>query len=244
FKVVLSSYYIILNTFIKFKLFIASYIHVCGRNDPNYDQCIVNTINNINSKICTGMPELNVASAEPMNIDEIIIYNTDNLKLSVKESKIRGFCNFVINSLQVSSDKRHFDLDFVLKHLDMESVYDFDMRVLVPVANKGQVHVSADNLEAKIIIDFKEETKNGKTEIYASKVKTILNVKTFKYEFDDSEKNLVQLHEALTNIINENEKDIIIKVKPALEEAVSKLIITVVNNVVRSRFEQLFPNKA
>ena len=57
-------------------------------------------------------------------------------------------------------------------------------------------------------------------------------------------KDLVQLHEALTNIVNENEKDIIIKVKPALEEAVSKLIITIVNNVVRNRFEQLFPNEA
>ena len=55
---------------------------------------------------------------------------------------------------------------------------------------------------------------------------------------------MVQLHEALTNIVNENEKDIIIKVKPALEEAVSKLIITIVNNVVRNRFEQLFPNEA
>ena len=89
------------------------------------------------------MPELNVAPIEPMNIDEIIIYNTDNLKLNVKESKIRGFCDFVINSLQVSSDKLHFDFDFVLKHLDMESVYNFDMRVLVPLANKGLVHVSA-----------------------------------------------------------------------------------------------------
>ncbi|XP_018365461.1 PREDICTED: uncharacterized protein LOC108762784 [Trachymyrmex cornetzi] len=221
-----------------------SYIHVCGLNNPNYGQCIVDNINNINNKICTGMPELNVPPLEPINIDELVIYNTDNLKLSVKESKITGFCNFVINSLQVSSDKHHFDLDVTFKHLDMESVYDFDMHVLVPLANKGMVHVSADNLEAKIILDLKVETKNGKTEIYISKVKTILDVKTFKYVFDDSEKDLVQLHEALSNVVNENEKDIIIKVKPALEEAVSKLIITVVNNIFRNRYEQLFPNEA
>ncbi|KYM82032.1 hypothetical protein ALC53_07516 [Atta colombica] len=215
---VLSSYYVILNTFIKLKLFVASYIHVCGRNNPNYNQCIVNNTNNIKSKICMGIPELNVAPIEPMNIDEIVIYNIDNLKLSVKKSKIRGFCDFIINSLQVSSDKLHFDLDLILKHLDMESVYDFDIRILVPLANKGLIHVST--------------------------VKTVLNIKMFKYKFDDSEKDLVQLHEALTNIINENEKDIFIKVKPALEEAVSKLVITVINNVVRNRFEQLFPNEA
>ncbi|XP_012054712.1 PREDICTED: uncharacterized protein LOC105617768 [Atta cephalotes] len=223
---------------------IPSYIHVCGRNNPNYSQCIVNNTNNIKNKICMGIPELNVAPIEPMNIDEIVIYNIDNLKLSVKKSKIRGFCDFIINSLQVSSDKLHFDLDLILKHLDMESVYDFDIRILVPLANKGLIHVSTDNLEMKITVDFKEEIKNGKTEIYVSKVKTILNIKMFKYKFDDSEKDLVQLHEALTNIINENEKDIFIKVKPALEEAVSKLVITVINNVVRNRFEQLFPNEA
>lgn len=95
-----------------------------------------------------------------------------------------------------------------------------------------------------MILDCKQEIKNGKTEIYASKVKTIFNIKTFKYKFDDSEKDLVQLHEALTNIVTENEKDIISKVKPVIEEAISKLIITVFNKVVRNRFEQLFPNEA
>jgi len=90
-----------------------------------------------------GIPELNVAPIEPMNIDEIVIYNIDNLKLSVKKLKIRGFCDFIINSLQVSSDKLHFDLDLILKHLDMESVYDFDIRILVPLANKGLIHISA-----------------------------------------------------------------------------------------------------
>ncbi|KYQ52581.1 hypothetical protein ALC60_08297, partial [Trachymyrmex zeteki] len=197
---------------------IPSYIHVCGRNDPNYNQCVVDNINNIKNKICTGMPELNVVPMEPINIDEIVIYNTDNLKLSIKESKTSGFCDFVINSSKIFPDKFHFDIDFVFKHLDMDARYDVDMRILVPLTNKGLIHIST--------------------------VKTIFNIKTFKYKFDDSEKDLVQLHEALTNIVTENEKDIISKVKPVIEEAISKLIITVFNKVVRNRFEQLFPNEA
>ncbi|KYM94239.1 hypothetical protein ALC62_15147, partial [Cyphomyrmex costatus] len=228
-----------------FELFIASYIHVCGRNDPNYSQCIVDNINNVNNKICqTGLPELNVDPVESIKADEIIIYNTNNLKLSLKDSKIKGFCDFEVHSLQVSPDKLRFDFGFIVKHLDMDSVYDFDIRVLIPLANKGLAHISTDDVEGKIIVDWKEETKNGKTEIYAANVKTRLMIKSFKYKFDDSEKDLVQLHEAISNVINESEKDVISKVTPALEETVSKLVISVVNNVTLHRFEQLFPNEA
>lgn len=115
---------------------------MCGRNDPNYNQCVVDNINNIKNKICTGMPELNVVPMEPINIDEIVIYNTDNLKLSIKESKTSGFCDFVINSSKIFPDKFHFDIDFVFKHLDMDARYDVDMRILVPLTNKGLIHIS------------------------------------------------------------------------------------------------------
>jgi len=103
---------------------------------------------------------------------------------------------------------------------------------------------STDNLEGKIVLDLKEVTKNGKKHIYVSKANTNLNVKTFKYDFDESEKEMSQLHEALNNIVNENEQDIINKVKPALEKKVSETVISIINYVIYDRYEQLFPDEA
>ncbi|XP_011879805.1 PREDICTED: uncharacterized protein LOC105568608 [Vollenhovia emeryi] len=225
---------------------IPSYVHVCGRNDPNYGDCVLDNINNMKPLICTGMPELNVPPQEPVIIDKMVIFDTNNLKLILEDAKIFGICNFDVQSFNMSLDKLHFDFTFVLKHLNMDTVYDIDIRVLVSLANKGIAHISADNVNGKLSVQLKEVTKNGKTEIYVSKANTNLDIldKKFMYEFDDSEKDLVQLHEVIRNTVSENEKEILSKIKPILEARVSKMAIETGNNVTYNRFDQLFPNEA
>lgn len=100
---------------------------------------------------------------------------------------------------------------------------------------------SADNILGTLTLDLKEVTKKGKKHIYGSGASLRLNIETFDFEFDDSEKQLVQLHEVLTNIVNENKQDIIDKFKPKVEEVISKLLIEVANNVTYNRYELLFP---
>jgi len=55
---------------------------------------------------------------------------------------------------------------------------------------------------------------------------------------------MVQLHEILNNIINENTQDIMDKVVPALEKKFSETAISVINSVIYDRYEQLFPDEA
>ncbi|XP_011631201.1 uncharacterized protein LOC105423224 [Pogonomyrmex barbatus] len=222
---------------------IPSYIHVCGRKDPNYDQCITDNINNIKDKICSGMSEFNILPIEPIIIDKIIIYDTDNLKLSVKDIKINGFCDFVVNFVHTDSEKLHFNFDVLFKHLFMNATYDFDVRVLVSLANKGLIYIFSDNVSGKINLDLNVVTKDGKKYIYASKANTNLNIKTYDYKFDDSEKNMVELHKILSDTIKQNEKEIFDKIIPALEEKVSTIIIPLFNNITYSKYEELFPEE-
>jgi len=103
---------------------------------------------------------------------------------------------------------------------------------------------STDNAEGKIVLELKEVTKNGKRQIYVSKATVNLDLKTFNYEFDKSEKEMVQLHEILSNTIIENKQDIINKVTPALEKKISEVAILVINKAFYNRYEQLFPDEA
>lgn len=86
--------------------------------------------------------------------------------------------------------------------------------------------------------------KNGEEHVYAAKVNTNINITTIKYDFDESEKDLVQLRQAIRNIVNSNTQDIIDKVKPIIEENISKVIISIVNSIGRSNYKKLFPDKA
>ncbi|XP_011879803.1 PREDICTED: uncharacterized protein LOC105568607 [Vollenhovia emeryi] len=222
-----------------------SYVHVCGYKDPNYDQCILDNINNMKAMVCTGMPELNVPPTEPIIVDKIVIFDTNNLKLFLQDTKIFGYCDFIVQSFKVNVDKYRLNVDFLLKHLKLETLYDIDIRLLVTFANKGLVHIFADDVEGKLDVELKNVTKNGKTEIYASKISTNFDIldKKFTYEFDDNEKNLIPLHQAIRNIVSENEKEILAKIKPIAEEKTSQVLISVINNITYHRFDQLFPEK-
>ncbi|KAL6255409.1 hypothetical protein P5V15_013744 [Pogonomyrmex californicus] len=130
-----------------------------------------------------------------------------------------------------------------MKHLRMNTTYDFDIRLLVDIAHKGIVHITMDNVRAKIGIDMKVITKNDKKYIYISKMNTILTLTEFIYKFDESEKEMIQLHEIISNVIQNDKKNIVSKVKPALEETVTKHIISILNDVFYTRYEELFPER-
>ena len=87
-------------------------------------------------------------------------------------------------------------------------------------------------------------TKNEKKEIYASKVKTNINVVGMEYIFDESEKELVQLHQAIKNVIDNNTEDIINIVVAQIEEKISQIIIDTFNTISRSNYDKLFGKNA
>ncbi|XP_011706353.1 PREDICTED: uncharacterized protein LOC105461550, partial [Wasmannia auropunctata] len=117
-----------------------SYIHVCGRKNPNFNECLLDSINIAKGKVCTGMPEFDIPPSEPLTFDKIVMYNTNNLKLNVEDVKMRGFCNFEVKSINTSSNRLHFEIDVVVKRIQVDCKYDFDIRILVPLANKGLIH--------------------------------------------------------------------------------------------------------
>ncbi|XP_011171036.1 uncharacterized protein LOC105203821 [Solenopsis invicta] len=225
-----------------------SYIRICGRNSSNdvYGQCIADNINNVKNTICSqGLPEFNVPPVEPMIIDKIVVYDRDSFKLISTDAKIRGLCDFEITSHNVSSDKLRFEIDFKFKRLTVDAKYDFDIQILVSLAHKGLIHVTGDDTGLKWEVQLKEVTKNGKTEIYASKVKTKLIItKKIGFELNDKEEGLSQLHEIISKTLNDNYEEIINTLKPSIEAKASKIIMSILNKITYNNFEQMFPDEA
>lgn len=120
----------------------ASYIHICGRRDPNIKQCILNNINNLKSKICEGIPELDIPSNDPLVLHTLVISDTPNTKLYMRDVKVSGLCSFTINSFHADLEKLHYNAKISFERIIMNGTYDFDVHVLVPIANKGNVYIT------------------------------------------------------------------------------------------------------
>ncbi|EGI62097.1 hypothetical protein G5I_09611 [Acromyrmex echinatior] len=220
-----------------------SYFHVCGRKDPNYDQCIAENIENVKDKLCTGFSEFNIPPNEPLIFDKIVIFDTNDVKLYVKDLNLYGFCDLVVNSVQTNPERLHFDVDILLPQLYFNATYDFDIRLLTRIANKGSVETVIENVRLKAGMDLKTITKNGKKHIFASKVNNVFEIKSFKYKFLDDSKELAQLHSILNDVIYNNQEEIIYAIKSAMEERTSRITISIFNNIARSNYEQIFPEE-
>ncbi|XP_011631195.1 uncharacterized protein LOC105423219 [Pogonomyrmex barbatus] len=219
---------------------IPSYIHACSRNNPNYNQCVMDNINNVKDKICKGFPEFDIPPNEPL-LFESVVFDEDNLKLHLKQAKVYGFCNFVINSVDTDSEKLHFNINILYPRLHINTTYDFAIRLLVPIAHQGLLEAVSENIIMKVGLDLKVITKNHKKHIFASKVNVNLSIKSFEYKFDQSKKELTQLYQILNDSLKNNQQDIIRIVKPEIEKEASRAIISIFNGITRSNYKELFP---
>lgn len=116
---------------------------MCSRSDPKIEQCIIKNLDNLKYKICDGLPELDVQPANPFILDKLIISDNPNSKISVKNVKVSGLCDFDIKFLRLDLDKLHFDVDILFRQIQMNSTIDFNVRLLVPIAHTGQVYVTS-----------------------------------------------------------------------------------------------------
>ncbi|XP_039306778.1 uncharacterized protein LOC113003879 [Solenopsis invicta] len=217
-----------------------SYIRVCGRKNPDYNQCIAENLNSVKDKVCEGFPEFNVSPGAPLTVKKAVIYDTKELKLYLQDVVITRFCDYVISSVHVDSDRLHFSFNVTFNNLTINALYNFDIHILVPVVHEGPVNIQA-NVSLQIDIDAKVVTKNNKKEIYAAKVKeNIFNI-DFEYTFLETGKELRQLHQVLTNVVDSSKKDVVRTIKPIIEQKFAQLVLLIFNGIARSNYEKLFP---
>ncbi|XP_011174745.3 uncharacterized protein LOC105206996, partial [Solenopsis invicta] len=221
--------------------FTVPYIHACGRKNPNINNCIMQSIEDLNERICIGVPDLESPPLEPFVIDHITISDSNNAKLFLKDSNILGICNFALNTFHIDLDKFQFNFTVTFPNVYSNSTYDIDIRVLLPVVHKGPIHFITDNVLAKSTLDLKIITRHGERYVYISKMNLQFDIKRLKTKLDVNEP--AQLNEIISNFLGNNEEELIAKIKSSLETKVSKKILSITNNIVKHfTFNELFPD--
>lgn len=216
---------------------------MCGRRDPNLDQCIKNNVDNLKTKFCDGIPELAIPPAN-LNIDELLVVDAPKIKVYAKDSKITGLCDFTINSLRTDLDRLHFNFEVIFKGIQINTTYDLNLHILMPIAYKGPMYITIDNTDAKVDMDMKLATKDGYRYVYISEFKINLNVQGYSYDFEMNETESKDLHDILIDFAEKNKKELLKIFKPVLEKEISKRVILISNDIVKLfTYEELFPDR-
>jgi len=65
---------------------------ICSRNDPNINECVSNSIEQLRHKLSTGIPELEIPAIEPLLMKRIhLLRGPRNAKLDFRLSNIQVY---------------------------------------------------------------------------------------------------------------------------------------------------------
>ncbi|XP_022160867.1 putative beta-carotene-binding protein [Myzus persicae] len=116
---------------------IPDYLHICHRSNPDIPKCIIDSAYFLRSKLAEGIPELGVASMDPMLINTLIPTNGNGLKIETKNLLVTGTKNFTLSHLKADIDRQKYIFQVRFPHMHVLGNYSIDGKIARMVI-KGQ----------------------------------------------------------------------------------------------------------
>ncbi|KAL4705667.1 hypothetical protein ACJJTC_011229 [Scirpophaga incertulas] len=211
-----------------------SYIQVCRRDPVTINECALRSIEELKSKLSSGLPELNVPGIEPFYIPE---YLTSGSQIPLgavgKDIKVTGASDFSIKNLMVDLDNLTIRARVRFPRLHLEGQYSVNMQVLVvPIKGKGTMKSDAVKCDAELVLKARLEEIDGVQYMKFTSLHTDISIKDYHIRLDGLFNGDKVLGDATNAAINQNRGEFLKAVKPYLENNVSKVFLEIANKVV------------
>uniref|UniRef100_A0A1L8DQC8 Putative hemolymph juvenile hormone binding protein n=1 Tax=Nyssomyia neivai TaxID=330878 RepID=A0A1L8DQC8_9DIPT len=202
-------------------------------------KCLPEIITKVIKNVPNGHRGLHLIPIDPLHINEIKITQQRespvNINLVLSNTDIIGLQNVVVTKVKgFEKDPTNvvFEADAKLKQILLLGRYKIDGRVLIlPIQGNGKSNLTLDNLTFKLKFKTTQTLKNSKTYI---------QTKDFLFNFDTTRlyisfENLFNGDRALSDnmnrFLNENWKDILDELKPAITDAFSQIFNSIINTI-------------
>ncbi|KAH1024379.1 hypothetical protein HUJ05_003870 [Dendroctonus ponderosae] len=216
---------------------IPSYIKVCNKNDPEISKCIINSVEQLRSRLKTGIAELNVPPIEPLLLDEIQLRSGPNqakINANITNAKVWGPSGFEIIDLKVSIPSIYFEGD-----------YDIDMSVLIlKYKGKGPITGNFTNYKFDCIMKGDLVTLNGQQHLQFRKFNLTLYIGHSAIHLGNlfAGQNPT-LSSATNEVVRDNADLFVNEIKPVLENSLAQKFTDIANTITkRFTYQELFPD--
>lgn len=222
---------------------IPPYIKVCGRKNPNLDQCILESVEGLRDKLREGIPELDVPPLEPLFLEKFPIAETEKFQAHADNVTLRGLSNFEVKSFHDDREKMQLNIEVVFKRIELDADYDIDAKIIVPIKGKGPIHIVSHDADAVVVMQTKFTEKNGVKYIYFSSMTTKLTVRDYEAEFKPADGVASPISQAINQALDGGRQEILRLTTPTLEKVISKKVLELGNKVCKNfSYDELFPD--
>ncbi|KAJ8956819.1 hypothetical protein NQ318_014233 [Aromia moschata] len=196
-------------------IYLASFVHVCHKEDPNLIQCMMASVEDIRPFLVDGVPEYHIPSLEPLR------YGVSSVNL----------------------DDYVFSLSVDLPKLRIEAHYNVDGKLLVvPVKGSGNLVGTIIDCKSKVRLQGELYEKNGETYLRYTSFDLHVDVGGGSVRLENLFNGDKILLEMINDVVNKNFHLFLKELMPIIENALSSVFLETANAIVESfTYGQLFP---
>ncbi|ENN77407.1 hypothetical protein HUJ04_002681 [Dendroctonus ponderosae] len=225
-----------------------SFFPTCFRNDPNLNRCLVEATEMIRPYLAKGIPELKVPPFEPFNIPEIKLEQGTsalNFKALLKNVMAYGLTNYTFSQFDFDVPNLQFFCTAKIHKMKLAGDYTVTGKILVaPIQGGGKFTAGIDSVDVFVYQKYKTSTrKDGKVHLVPIGTNSTISVQEPKLNLQGLFEGNEELTAATNKAINDNADELVIELKPVLEDLISKILEdllfkTISNNIP---WDDLYP---
>lgn len=218
----------------------------CKQSDPKFQECAKAEMSEAGEYLAKGVPELNIPAIEPLHIPKISLEQGTqaiNYKATLTNLKLYGLSHYKVEDLFINMENKKLDAKIAFPILYLESDYDIKGRALVvPILGTGLFTANLTDVKADAHMKGKLVKRKGQEFIETKDSIVKLTVKSAKAHFGNLFNGDATLSRATNDFLNQNSKDIIDEVMPAIEQVTSTLLDDICNKAFKATpFDKLVP---
>ncbi|XP_047357722.1 protein takeout-like [Vespa velutina] len=208
---------------------------ICNRFDPQYSECLSNSITDAVVSMANGLKSFNVSPFEPLKIDNVTINRSESsLQQEYTDIHIHGMTKGLkINNVQLNWKTLTIEMDSYNPVLTLFGDYKLNGKItIIQINGSGKCNITVPNMEIHHSIQFEEFVQED-NEIYfrVTKYNIKLHPKKIIYNFDNLFNGDSILGKQVNKFMNENSLLVFEEFQIPLEKICDTLLKNTCNNI-------------
>ncbi|XP_020288987.1 uncharacterized protein LOC109857251 isoform X2 [Pseudomyrmex gracilis] len=227
-----------------------SYIKVCSRKDPDINNCIVNSVDQLRKKLATGLKELNVPAIEPLYLPHVYLTRgsgsrSNKFDVNITDLQVFHIPEFQVIWFKADPEKLKFEFQLLFPKLDFQGKYKINASfLLLKLIGEGNLNGTFNDYKASFILKGQKVVQNNITYAHFTKFKiNIISANKTRIFFDNLFNGNAVLGAASNDLLNNNSDLFLQELNPALETEVTKIFSDIASKISSSfTYDELFPD--